>query len=700
MRSYSGQAPLYSRPSGPLYPRPSSPLYPRGQASIMIALLILTFILFFAFVVNTGTLINAKINLQNAADMAAYSGAATQARQLNHIAYLNYEMRRQYKKFLYRYYVVAGMTQQSLYGSKGELRAWSPDTDPGHDFKVPAVCIIWDTNDNFCRVFNLPAIKIPRQALLDRINETLREGLLKLEAKREKNCLSIGDTNSLILKQWLWNTDPDYQYLLKSFTGDLQKIADIIQGVAHGLGLIPRELILKKRIETLADSVNFPAQKTVNFDKARTLSNTGDIAAHERVIQAFFSAYNSLGTHAFPSADIQLDELLPGELIRLKPITLGFDAYSVNFQLKENGKDPKDPKDCESFAQITTIPDKVPVGFVKDPTKLTYYAVRLKAKAHLLLSPFGDIDLRAYAAAQPFGSRISPPLQAISSTDFLKEALGKDIPSTLGGIKGTIPNLAVQIGDTPQKGWSQNFVIRSMFEQLKNCGGAGAGGAKSDVITIDQGTLESCYQMGMVPNPFEAGKYNIINDLVVDDPFDRNFDEEGIYAFWAPVISYEKTSRGGSADSEIREMIDELLKPPLGGSATFKPEYKTELMNGIAEYFKRLREGQGENGEGFNIAILVDPFKTRPTASKPSEPIKLSEDIFLNDPKKLKTSWNDVKDGSFVSKGRSGYSVKIVAFKTLMQRAGGSTTDGSEKWNNFIPTDADMKGNEFDLIEH
>ena len=40
----------------------------------------LTFVLFLAFVVNTGMLVNAKINLQNAADLAAYAGAATQAR--------------------------------------------------------------------------------------------------------------------------------------------------------------------------------------------------------------------------------------------------------------------------------------------------------------------------------------------------------------------------------------------------------------------------------------------------------------------------------------------------------------------------------------------------------------------------------------------------------------------------------------------
>jgi hypothetical protein len=85
-----------------------------GQISIMIAVMMSTFILFFAFVINTGMLIHAKINIQNAADMAAYAGASVQARQLTQISYLNYEMRRQWKKFLFRIYVLGNLYQDSF----------------------------------------------------------------------------------------------------------------------------------------------------------------------------------------------------------------------------------------------------------------------------------------------------------------------------------------------------------------------------------------------------------------------------------------------------------------------------------------------------------------------------------------------------------------------------------------------------------
>src|SRR5947209_20289171 len=111
----------------------------KGQASLMLGVMMLTFLLLFMFVVNTGMLVNAKINLQNAADLAAYAGAATQARQLSQISYLNYEMRRQYKKFLFRYYVVGNMAQDGFprgpAGSNPHI--WSPTGNPVDNYQVP-----------------------------------------------------------------------------------------------------------------------------------------------------------------------------------------------------------------------------------------------------------------------------------------------------------------------------------------------------------------------------------------------------------------------------------------------------------------------------------------------------------------------------------------------------------------------------------
>src|SRR6476659_7270993 len=116
-----------------------------GQASIMIGMIVLTFILFFAFVINTGMLVNAKINLQNAADLAAYAGAAVQARQLTQISYLNYEMRRQWKKFLFRIYVIGNMAQDGFPrtpGARGKMTYVPNNNTPAVDYGVPTTCVI------------------------------------------------------------------------------------------------------------------------------------------------------------------------------------------------------------------------------------------------------------------------------------------------------------------------------------------------------------------------------------------------------------------------------------------------------------------------------------------------------------------------------------------------------------------------------
>ncbi|NDG84936.1 MAG: hypothetical protein EBX52_07860, partial [Proteobacteria bacterium] len=80
-----------------------------GQSIFLVAVMVMSFIMFFSFTINTGLLIHAKISVQAAADAAAYAGAATQGRLLNSISFLNYDMRRQYKKFLFRNAFVGSM---------------------------------------------------------------------------------------------------------------------------------------------------------------------------------------------------------------------------------------------------------------------------------------------------------------------------------------------------------------------------------------------------------------------------------------------------------------------------------------------------------------------------------------------------------------------------------------------------------------
>jgi len=61
----------------------------RGQMAVVMALVMFTLVIFMAFATNMGILVNDRIRLQNSTDLAAYSGAYTQAAALNELAYIN-----------------------------------------------------------------------------------------------------------------------------------------------------------------------------------------------------------------------------------------------------------------------------------------------------------------------------------------------------------------------------------------------------------------------------------------------------------------------------------------------------------------------------------------------------------------------------------------------------------------------------------
>ena len=60
-----------------------------GQMAVVMALVMFTLVIFIAFATNMGILVNDRIRLQNSTDLAAYSGAYTQAAALNKMAKIN-----------------------------------------------------------------------------------------------------------------------------------------------------------------------------------------------------------------------------------------------------------------------------------------------------------------------------------------------------------------------------------------------------------------------------------------------------------------------------------------------------------------------------------------------------------------------------------------------------------------------------------
>lgn len=697
----------------------------KGQATIMIATMTLTLVLLFAFTVNTGMLVNAKINLQNAADVAAYAGAATQARQLNDISYLNYEMRRQYKKFLFRYYVVGNMSQRNFPRSPGGSGPYdfSPDGNPAHAFGVPAVCFIFNSQDNFCQKAALDAIPVPKGNPMDGISAAVHDQLANLEKIRQESCLGIGQVNKQVLMFWLFNADPSLveleQLLAASSANDdeARKFNDRMKAtltLSRGLGVIPKLMILRQRIKTLQGYVNGEPQTGFTLEKASRLKTQGDVAARERSIQAFYSAYYTLGPHTFHSDEVQMDELLPrgaegSDLLALRDVKTKFDTFAVDARIENCTADPpiqpnKDnPKPCVSCPVPLLMGADIPVGVYKDQSSLTFYAVRVQAKAKVLFSPFGDVQLKAYSAAQPFGSRIGPMLDPQSfsgSTSGTKAAVDFCGAATFGnGCVGTTPNLALKEQDSSSRsgGWFMQDVLGTMFSKF-NKAGTPEGVPPS---SIGDAELSRAYQAAMAPNPVEGKLYNILSDAA--DPFVQAFEEKegpdrGVYSFWAPITSPDKQGKG-DLDQTLKEMVDTLAEPGKSnlGKGPMSANVKAAIVGSLTSYFGKLREGKGEDGEGFHIARLRNPYRT--LASDGYEPISLSPELLLN-PKEAKSSWAELKDGNLALQGRTGYSVKFVSFQTLREREGVSSNGSGKVWTNAPSAVDNEAGEDMMQIKH
>ena len=664
----------------------------KGQVSVMVGAMMMTFLFFFAFVINVGMLVNAKINLQNAADLAAYAGAAVQARQLTRISYLNYEMRRQWKKYLFRIYVLGNMSQDGFPKSPGSGgMKYQPNADePSVLLPAPSTCMIFTANNNYCHVNKLPKIANISSAIPgEGITEALKAQLDALEKIRQNNCKAIGITNQILNLLWTFNTDPSalaFTQSSSSVNAFLKDAGALVRSYAKGLGIVPRELILKFRIQTLQDYVNSPAIRGLTLKTASQLNNRADPAAVERSIQAFFSAFYTLGNHTFPTNTIVMDELLPGDttkanLLRLTPLGTAFDIYAVDLDFASDTD-----SSCLPKLYATSITNPLTLGFAKDESIQTYYAIRLQAKARLLFSPFGDLDLKAYAAAKPFGSRIGPAATDVgfsSASNVTGSPTGKSPNLSVRANEGGSSNSGVNRGS----GWDTKSVIGTMFSVMIT----GASNNSGSVQVPPYG-VERAYSTAMAPNPWESGRYNIFNSTF--DTFQGEFatgtSTEGGFAmkymmFWAPIFPPEKI---GQIRDQLKGELDTLFDPnntqgsirTASGGGPLRG-LKGQIMGQLEQYISSLQPSAGggsnlgENGETINIAVLTDPFM-RLSSPNNLEQISGSSAIFLpNDPKQLKTSWNFPKNGDLQREGRDGYSVKFVSFSSLGKNKTGSWTN-------------------------
>ena len=510
-----------------------------GQITFFFVLSFFLFITFLAVIINVGLFVKAKINLQNAVDAAAYAGAATQSRRLTEIAYLNWELRRIYKEWMFKYYVLGqaatdplSPTAVSKLSGKNQtlnfrLRPFEEkesssfyNKDAFDPFNVPSVCYQPPSETNLCRMASTPGIPQFPTLGMPNIGELHNKLVETISQEAAKDCSDRSAINFNIAMAWIFGTTSRSIPLPKN----------ISFGTEQG-GAYIRALELAFRIRNLEYLLNSPPKKLLNVSTVSSFGNK-EFPLEERSILAFESAYKNLDSSddsPFKNS-LEIEELAPTDTIFPEQTLSGLLAknmrkYYVDLQAvplnlvnfftffssrKSTLGDIQTQATCFGVKTAIPVPGHI-FGFIKNPNFMTYYAVKGTATFRGLFFPFvGEgIKLTAYAAAKPFGGRIGPALFKVNNetvelrtnptrslghasalawdeaTSTRIKSLAKPIP-TLGSFWAD-PNRSV-VGGVPSSGAGKvAFILPNLiydFQTPSDLDSLGANGGQSiDLLT-------------------------------------------------------------------------------------------------------------------------------------------------------------------------------------------------------------------------
>lgn len=669
-----------------------------GQSVILISMVILSFLMFFSFAINTGVLITAKISVQSAADAAAYAGAATQARQLNAISFLNYDMRRQFKKFTYRYAFqgniaarnfpndTAGATPDHYGFPKKWYATHASSSAQIIPLKVPVVCIPLtgsSAKSENCVNLNLPSSSAQFQDYfpaggLTMITQQMLQSSAQISATQDLQCGKTGSANLFVTTEWLMRGDISPNAIANTMdqmganlnASDKANLTNVISNLVHGLGLYPRNIITLMRIDTLKQFLNESAKKDVQKDQIESWEKTSSAEVHERTIQAFKSALSNLNNEVISHDSVILQELQNDKQIELTPVEPSFNVYVQYMAESTSGGD--------TICNNSIIPfraKKVPAGVVRsgNTTVPVHYAVKLKAKAKLLFLPIKEgIELEAFASAKPFGSRVGPA--TLNTADFVENIQPPNIGSKVvndcsdGDTQCFVPNFKISAADT--------YYSPGYLQALAQLG----------ITPISGGGNAYTFQgmnNAIAPQPYEVGHYNIIPppktaaEMAFEFiPYAINQNSQ-IYRFYAPIFT-------GTADTtkKVKDIMDAVFgQTQVSGTGTFtgvdmialRGTLETELnayINGP------LNQGLGasEHGETTTFAAIQLPMAV---ANPPIQPNP--NKYWLTTANEVRSSWapdyGRLGPGNIGHLSRFGYSVKFVAMQNLLQSGMNSQDD-------------------------
>lgn len=361
----------------------------RGQVAILFALVFTFMFILFAFVVDFAHLINNKMNLQIAADMAAYTGAAWQARTLNQIGQVNYHLRQDIKELAMRVNVTHARHNRDFPTGVGAIKGGNVQS--GHQ---PFVCqqahgnvslsgVKFDPRTNICanadpRSGGLPPIVVPPViADFDPFQRALNAQLTRIRDISDIQCRAGADDNRLLVEH---------------------------------LGSV-----FQNRSEFHANQIR-QLERFLNEEMASESPNAG--SRHPLMKSVYETVRRNLSL-SMRQGNFKIEVLRPNQnlYLQLREYSTNTKLFYYDFSTKGSG--------CVAIPK-SAGPFNIVAGFEKEQEYMTYFAVKVSAKPSLLFMPQKWVEsafpnLEAFAAAKPFGSRIGPK----SNTDFLVPTPGR-----------------------------------------------------------------------------------------------------------------------------------------------------------------------------------------------------------------------------------------------------------------------------------
>ncbi len=394
--------------------------------AIFIALFFQVLFVFFAMAINMGLVVHDKINLQNSVDIAAYYGAMKQGEVLNQIAHINYQMRQNYKLFVWRYRVLGTLGNRNHplsyiyylpgagpYNLQPEAESWSRSNPPANTDVVPSVCI--------SHSFFQETVDLDREAA-----SVCRDNNVGIPAIPPVSAATGFVPGS-------GNLAPTFQFLANQIARFCKeaglmnwRYASRILAHFRADGLVRKNLIGKLASNLTGpdplDLRNQPIQEGVRktFERNLTETNRGGIQD--------FQYFNSLGSGGCAQVGDWLSE------IKINPTIFFHDWNSNqntgqcnNAELKPNRpgngnlpyafSDSLFASDVSATQQLQQHWSGEPtaqgwhssVGFEKNPWCAIYTGVRATTAVRKPFDPSGGgVQLEARGFAKPFGGRIGP----------------------------------------------------------------------------------------------------------------------------------------------------------------------------------------------------------------------------------------------------------------------------------------------------